>query len=57
MEKKVFQLGESDYFSTNRIDKFLQLKLLNFSRTKIQKLINDKLVKINNKVVNESSKK
>ena len=57
MEKKVFQLGESDYFSTNRIDKFLQLKLTDLSRTKIQKLIHDGFVKINNQTVKETSKK
>ena len=57
MEKKIFDLSDAPNFNSIRIDKFLQLKLLNFSRTKIQKLINDKLVKINNKVVNESSKK
>ena len=57
MEKKVFQLGESDYFSTNRIDKFLQLKLTDLSRTKIQKLIHEGFVKINDQIVKETSKK
>ena len=57
MEKKIFQLGESDYFSTNRIDKFLQLKLTDLSRTKIQKLIHEGFVKINDQIVKETSKK
>ena len=49
MEKKIFQLSSVDDFSNSRIDKFLQLKLTNFSRTKIQKLIHEGFVKINDK--------
>ena len=51
MEKKIFNLLNSPDFNSVRIDKFLQLKLKNFSRTKIQKLINEEFVKINKKPV------
>ena len=57
MEKKIFQLSDVDDFSNIRIDKFLQLKLADFSRTKIQKLIHEGFVKINDKIVSETSKK
>ena len=57
MEKKIFQLSDDNDFSNSRIDKFLQLKLNNFSRTKIQKLIYEGFVKINDKVISEASKK
>ena len=57
MEKKIFQLSDDNDFSNSRIDKFLQLKLNNFSRTKIQKLIHEGFVKINDLIVKETSKK
>jgi len=57
MEKKIFQLSAVNDFSNTRIDKFLQLKLTHFSRTKIQKLIHEGFVKVNDKIVNETSKK
>ena len=57
MEKKIFQLSDVNDFSNTRIDKFLQLKLVDFSRTKIQKLIHEGFVKINDKIVSETSKK
>ena len=57
MEKKIFQLSDVNDFSNIRIDKFLQLKLDDFSRTKIQKLIHEGFVKINDKIVSEASKK
>ena len=40
-----------------RIDKFLQTQLKEFSRTKIQNLINDGQVKLNNIIIVNSSKK
>ena len=57
MEKKIFQLSGVNNFNSSRLDKFLQIKLTNFSRTKIQKLIHEGFVKINDKLVNETSKK
>ena len=57
MEKKIFQLSGVNDFNSSRLDKFLQIKLTNFSRTKIQKLIHEGFVKINDKSVNETSKK
>ncbi len=57
MEKKIFQLSGVNDFNSSRLDKFLQIKLTNFSRTKIQKLIHEGFVKINDKLVNETSKK
>ena len=57
MEKKIFQLSELSDLNNIRIDKYLQLKLSNFSRTKIQRLIHDGCVKIDDKLVIETSKK
>ena len=55
MEKKIFNLDENLDSSINRIDKFLQSQLKNFSRTKLQKLIKDGFVKINDKLIKETS--
>ena len=55
MEKKIFNLDENLDSSINRIDKFLQSQLKNFSRTKLQKLIKDVFVKINDKLIKETS--
>jgi len=57
MEKKVFNLNVLTKYSGNRIDKFLQLQFSNISRTKIQTLIREGLVKLNNCTICETSKK
>ena len=57
MEKKIFNINEIPNSSTNRVDKFLQFKLEDLSRTKIQKLIKEGFVKINKKTIKETSKK
>lgn len=57
MEKKIFNPEDTIDFNGNRIDKFLQFHLKEISRTKLQKLLKDGFVKINNKIINESSKK
>jgi len=57
MEKKIFSPEDTIDFNGNRIDKFLQFHLKEISRTKLQKLLKDGFVKINNKIINESSKK
>ena len=57
MEKKIFNLSETLDSSINRIDKFLQSQLKNFSRTKLQKLIKNGFVRINDKTIKEASKK
>ena len=51
MEKKIFNLSETLDSSINRIDKFLQSQLKNFSRTKLQKLIKNGFVRINDKTI------
>ena len=55
MEKKIFNLDENLDSSINRIDKFFQSQLKNFIRTKLQKLIKDGFVKINDKLIKETS--
>ena len=57
MEKKIFEIKETPSFGENRLDKFLHLQLNILSRTKIQKLIQDGFVKINDKIIYETSKK
>ena len=57
MEKKIFNLNDNSDYNGSRIDKFLQLKLTDLSRTKIQKLIHAGFVKVNTKIVEETSKK
>tara|TARA_Y100000590_G_scaffold447891_1_gene583800 strand:- start:258 stop:1232 length:975 start_codon:yes stop_codon:yes gene_type:complete len=47
---------QSEYQGT-RIDKFLHLQLGKFSRTKLQSLIKNGCVKLNNNIIYESSKK
>ena len=44
-------------FDKYRIDKFLQFKLKEFSRTRLQSLIRDGEVKLNNSPIIDSSKK
>ncbi len=47
----------SSDLSEIRIDKFLQLEFPKLSRTKLQSLIHDGFVKLNNKVITETAKK
>ena len=48
MKKNIFNTLVSVYFHGYRIDKFLQLQLKKISRTKIQNLISDGQVELNN---------
>ena len=57
MKKKLFNLNVSNDYAGNRLDKFLQSQLVKFSRTRVQNLICDGFVKINNIIVSQSSKK
>jgi len=57
MKKNIFYSIVSDVFHNHRLDKFLQLQLKEYSRTRIQKFIKDKEVKINNIIVTNPSKK
>ena len=57
MEKKIFNINDFEDIKVLRIDKFLQSKLKDFSRTKIQSLIKDGNIKINDKLIYESAKK
>ena len=57
MKKNTFNVVTEKTFNGFRIDKFLQLKLNNLSRTRLQNLIKDKHVKINGTLVKTSSKK
>ena len=54
--KKIFNLNVDFDYNDSRIDKFLQLKFTDLSRTKIQKLIHEEFVKVNNKIICETSK-
>ena len=57
MKKNIFDATVSLNFHGNRIDKFLQSQLKDLSRTKIQTLIRDGQVKLNNVIIINSSKK
>ena len=57
MKKNIFNTIVSLNFRGNRIDKFLQSQLKDLSRTRIQTLIRDGQVKLNNTIVVSSSKK
>tara|TARA_B100000029_G_scaffold435899_1_gene450190 strand:+ start:1495 stop:2478 length:984 start_codon:yes stop_codon:yes gene_type:complete len=57
MEKKIFNVSIPIDFKGYRIDKFLQSQLNNLSRTRLQNLIRDGYVKINDTIIQESSKK
>ena len=57
MEKKTFNIPVSTNYHGYRIDKFLQSQLNNVSRTKLQSLIRDGYVELNNTVIYEASKK
>ncbi len=57
MEKKIINVTVSKDYQDHRIDKFLQQQLSKLSRTRIQNLINEGYVKLNNCLILESSKK
>ena len=57
MKKNTFNTIVSSDYHKHRLDKFLQSQLKEFSRTKIQNLINEGNVKLNNKTIINSSKK
>jgi len=57
MKKNTYNMIVSPDFDKCRIDKFLQSKLKEFSRTRLQNLIRDGQVKLNNSPIIDSSKK
>ena len=57
MKKNTYNVIVSPDFDKYRIDKFLQFKLKEFSRTRLQTLIKEKQVKLNNILIIDSSKK
>jgi len=57
MKKNIFNTIVSFHFNGYRLDKFLQFHLKELSRTKIQNLINDGQIKLNNNIIYNSSKK
>ena len=57
MEKKIFNNIVLAKDSENRIDKFLQSQVNEISRTRLQNIIRDGYVKLNNIIIYESSKK
>ena len=57
MEKKIFNITVPTNSHGNRIDKFLQSLLKDLSRTRIQHLIYDGQIKLNNIIINNTSKK
>ena len=57
MKKKIFNISVSMVSHRDRIDKFLQSQLNELSRTRLQSLIRNGHVKLNNATINEVSKK
>ncbi len=57
MEKKIFNINIPVDSHGGRIDKFLQSQLNDLSRTRLQNLIRDGYVKLNNTIIHETSKK
>ena len=57
MEKNIFNIIVPLNFHGYRIDKFLQSQINELSRTKLQALIRDGQVKLNNIIINSTSKK
>jgi len=57
MEKKTFNISVPIDSHRDRIDKFLQSQLNELSRTRLQNLIRNGHVKLNNSTINEVSKK
>ena len=56
MEKKIVKI-KAELHSSSRIDRYLQEKLKDFSRTRLQNLIKEGNVKLNDKIVYDQSKK
>jgi len=57
MKKDIFNIVVPISSNGHRIDKFLQSKIINLSRTRLQSLIHESHVKINNIIINNTSKK
>ena len=57
MKKKTFNTSVTEDFNDERIDKFLQSLLKELSRTRIQNLIKDSRVWLNNVAITSPSKK
>ena len=57
MKKNTFNISVPSNFNGHRIDKFLKLQVKNLSRTRLQTLILDGQVKLNNIVIKNASKK
>ena len=57
MEKKIFNITVEINSHGMRIDKFLQLYISKLSRTRLQNLIREGRVKLNNKLIYDTSKK
>ena len=57
MGKKIFNITVSTNSHGDRIDKFLQSQISKISRTRLQILIRDGHVKLNNTIVCEVAKK
>ena len=57
MKKDMFNITVPLNSHGYRIDKFLQLQINELSRTRLQALIRDGQVKINNVIINSTSKK
>ena len=57
MKEKTFNINVPVDFTTDRIDKFLHSKFDDVSRTRLQNLLKDGCVKLNNEVTYDASKK
>tara|TARA_Y100000590_G_scaffold5719_1_gene7610 strand:+ start:8409 stop:9392 length:984 start_codon:yes stop_codon:yes gene_type:complete len=57
MKKNIFSTVVTSKYHKNRIDKFLQSELKELSRTRIQNLIVEGRVKLNDSIINTASKK
>ena len=55
MKKNIFNITATKDFFGDRIDKFLQSQLTKVSRTKLQSLIRNGQVKLNNTIISSSS--
>ena len=57
MKKNIFNIIVPFNYHGYRIDKFLQLQINKLSRTRLQSLIRDGQVKLNNIIIKYASKK
>jgi 23S rRNA pseudouridine1911/1915/1917 synthase len=57
MKKNILNIIVSENFNQHRLDKFLQDQIKELSRSRLQRLIQDGQVKLNNIIVKNSSKK